>query len=103
MNEKHHSNDITIEELLKKEFKAERFDLGGIIDADYIDRYSNFWNCITILLARHYSTSDTIQKQKIDEFLEKHNELSKTELKNVSQENFDLIISELSKLINELN
>ena len=46
---------------------------------------------------------NTIQKQKIDEFLEKHNELSKTELKNVSQENFDLIISELSKLINELN
>lgn len=99
MNEQHHTNAVSMEELMKKEFKAERYDLGGIINSDYIDRNSNFWNCIIIIMAKYYSD----KKQKIDDFLEKYKNFSDIELKNIQQEDFELIMDELSKLIHELN
>ncbi len=99
MNEQHHTNAVSMEELMKKEFKAERYDLGGIINSDYIDRNFNFWNCIIIIMAKYYSD----KKQKIDDFLEKYKNFSDIELKNIQQEDFKLIMDELSKLIHELN
>lgn len=99
MNEQHHTNAVSMEELMKKEFKAERCDLGGIINSDYIDRNFNFWNCIIIIMAKYYSD----KKQKIDDFLEKYKNFSDIELKNIQQEDFELIMDELSKLIHELN
>ena len=99
MNVQHHTNAVAMEEFMKKEFKAERYDLGGIIDSDYIDRNSNFWNCIIIIMAKYYSD----KKQKIDDFLEKYKNFSDIELKNIQQEDFELIMDELSKLIHELN
>jgi hypothetical protein len=99
MNEQHHTNAVSMEELMKKEFKAERYDLGGIINSDYIDRNLNFWNCIIIIMAKYYSD----KKQKIDDFLEKYKNFSDIELKNIQQEDFELIMDELSKLIHELN
>jgi hypothetical protein len=99
MNEQHHTNAVSMEELMKKEFKAERYDLGGIINSDYIDRNFNFWNCIIIIMAKYYSD----KKQKIDDFLEKYKNFSDIELKNIQQEDFELIMDELSKLIHELN
>lgn len=103
MNVQHHANAVTMEEFMKKEFKAERYDLGGIIDSDYIDRNSNFWNCIIIIIAKYYSTFYSDKKQKIDDFLEKYKDFSNVELRNIQQEDFELIMDELSKLIHELN
>ena len=69
MTEQHHTNAIRIEELMRTEFKAERYDFGGIINSDYIDRNFNFWNCILIILAKYYSTFYADKKQKIETFL----------------------------------
>ena len=71
--------------------------------SDYIDRNSNFWNCIIIIIAKYYSTFYSDKKQKIDDFLEKYKNFSDIELKNIQQEDFELIMDELSKLIHELN
>lgn len=100
MNEKHHANAILMEELLKREFNAERYDFGGIIDADFIDRDCNFWHCIPMALAKYYNFN---AKTKIDNFITKYRSFSNTELKNISQEDFELIMTELSQLIKELN
>lgn len=103
MNEQHHANAIRIEELMRTEFKAERYDFGGIINSDYIDRNFNFWNCILIILAKYYSTFYTDKKQKIETFLVKYKDFSDVELKNISQEDFEMIMSKLTQLIYELN
>lgn len=103
MNEQHHTNALKIEEIMKAEFKAERYDFGGIINSDYIDRNFNFWNCILIILAKYYSTFYSNKKQKIETFLTKYKDFSGIELKNIKQEDFDMIISELTELIQELN
>ena len=50
-------------------------------------------------MAKYYSD----KKQKIDDFLEKYKNFSDIELKNIQQEDFKLIMDELSKLIHELN
>lgn len=100
MNEKHHANAISMEELLKKEFKAERHDFGGIIDSDFIDRNYNFWHCIPLVLAKYYNFNN---KADIDNFITKYRNFSNTELKNISQEDFELIMAELSQLIQKLN
>lgn len=103
MTEQHHTNAVLIEELMRTEFKAERYDFGGIINSDYIDRNFNFWNCILIILAKYYSTFYADKKQKIETFLAKYKNFSDVELKNIKQEDFDMIISELTQLIQELN
>ena len=103
MTEQHHTNAIRIEELMRTEFKAERYDFGGIINSDYIDRNFIFWNCILIILAKYYSTFYADKKQKIETFLAKYKNFSDVELKNIKQEDFDMIISELTQLIQELN
>lgn len=99
MNVKHHTNAFFIEELLKKEFKADRLDFGGVIDADFIDRDCNFWYCILIALAKYYNP---IEKEKIEEFIDKYKDFSGVELKNIPQDDFELFFEELSQLINEL-
>lgn len=100
MNEKHHSNAILMEEFLKKEFEAERYDFGGIIDSDFIDRNCNFGYCIPIALAKYYHSD---KKTKIDDFINKYKNFSNMDLKNISQEKFELIMKELSQLIQKLN
>lgn len=93
-----HSVAVSIEMSIRGMLNCERFGLGGIVDADYIE-YGGMYTAIACGLASKYTL---FNKDKIDRFLESLSEYDKKELSQIGMEKSEQVLSNLDELIKEL-
>lgn len=94
---KPHDYAQQIEATLKALFKRDRFEIGGIVDANFIER--NPFIAIAFALGNFYNKADATFKQRIDEFFEvNYSEMGKS-MKEIEEEKLKRIVEEFKDIV----
>jgi len=94
---KPHDYAQQIEATLKALFKRDRFEIGGIVDANFIER--NPFIAIAFALGNFYNKADTSFKNRIDEFFEvNYSEMGKS-MGEIGEEKLKRIVEEFKDIV----
>lgn len=94
---KPHDYAQQIEVTLKALFKRDRFEIGGIVDANFIER--NPFIAIAFALGNFYNKADTSFKNRIDEFFEvNYSEMGKS-MGEIGEEKLKRIVEEFKDIV----
>ncbi len=94
---KPHDYAQQIEVTLKALFKRDRFEIGGIVDANFIER--NPFIAIAFALGNFYNKADTTFKNRIDEFFEvNYSEMGKS-MGEIGEEKLKRIVEEFKDIV----
>ena len=94
---KPHDYAQQIEATLKALFKRDRFEIGGIVDANFIER--NPFIAIAFALGNFYNKADTSFKNRIDEFFEvNYSEMGKS-MAEIEGEKLKRIVEEFKDIV----
>lgn len=86
-----------IEVTLKSLFKRNRFEIGGIVDANFIER--NPFIAIAFALGNFYNKVDTGFKYRIDEFFEvNYSEMGKS-MAEIGEEKVKRIVEDFKEIV----
>jgi len=94
---KPHDYAEQIEVTLKALFKRDRFEIGGIVDANFIER--NPFIAIAFALGNFYNKADVSFKSRIDEFFEvNYSEMGKS-MAEIEEEKLKRIVEEFKDIV----
>lgn len=94
---KPHDYAQQIEATLKALFKRDRFEIGGIVDANFIER--NPFIAIAFALGNFYNKADTTFKNRIDEFFEvNYSEMGKS-MGEIEEEKLKKLVEEFKDIV----
>jgi len=94
---KPHDYAYQIEVTLKALFKRDKYEIGGIVDANFIEK--NPFIAMAFALGNFYNKSDTSFKYKIDEFFEVYySEMGKS-MEEIGEEKIKNIVKDFKDII----
>lgn len=94
---KPHDYAKQIEVTLQALFNRKRFEIGGLVDANFIER--NPFIAIAFALGNFYNKADATFKQRIDEFFEvNYSEMGKS-MKEIEEEKLNKLVEEFKEII----
>lgn len=94
---KPHDYAKQIEVTLQALFNKKRFEIGGLVDANFIER--NPFIAIAFALGNFYNKADATFKQRIDEFFEvNYSEMGKS-MKEIEEEKLNKLVEEFKEII----
>ena len=89
-----------IEVTLKALFKREKYEIGGIVDSNFIER--NPFIAIAFALGNFYNKADVSFKTKIDEFFEVYySEMGKS-MEEIGEEKIKRIVKDFKDIVSTI-
>lgn len=86
-----------IEVTLRAIFKCNRYGIGGIVDADFIEKQP--FIAIAFALGNYYNKIDISFKDKIDDFFKKYHSETGKSINEIGEEKIKEIISDFNNII----
>jgi len=97
---KPHDYAFQIEVTIKSIFNCSKYDIGGIADANFIEKQP--FTAIALVLGNFYNRIDTSYKEKIDDFLGKYYlEMGKSMLE-IGEEKVKEIVEDFNNIVSTI-